>query len=249
MVVSGARRRPSSYSTYLRARRRPPDASRRPQTATELPNRDTGGAAAPARVSARPELVERGAQIALRRLEEAAREPDRVEVVVGAARDPGRAELVDLGARAGQQDGRVRRDDELRAGARRPGHDREQRERAADRQGGLRLVEDVQPLAAEAVGAEREERLAVRLLVQRDAAVERDVGGEEVSAIDEVRDVEEALGAQEVAGAGLCRGEDRLERGAEDRPRHDRPLSRALELPALGREADRLGDRLDQCRL
>src|SRR4051794_18587305 len=41
MVVSGARRRPSSYSTYLRARRRPPDTSRRPQTAIEIANRDT----------------------------------------------------------------------------------------------------------------------------------------------------------------------------------------------------------------
>ena len=34
---------PAAYSTYSRARRRPPDASRRPQTAIELPNRDTRG--------------------------------------------------------------------------------------------------------------------------------------------------------------------------------------------------------------
>jgi hypothetical protein len=64
------------------------------------------------------------------------------------------------------------RDDELRAGRARARDDRQERERAADRQRGLGLVEDVEALAREAVGRQREERLAVRLLVQRRAAVE-----------------------------------------------------------------------------
>src|ERR671914_1421133 len=41
MVVSGVRRRPGSYWTYLRGRRRAPGAARRPQTAIELPDRAT----------------------------------------------------------------------------------------------------------------------------------------------------------------------------------------------------------------
>src|SRR3954469_15000774 len=41
MVVPGGRRRRGAYSTYVRACRGPPGASRRPQTASEISNRDT----------------------------------------------------------------------------------------------------------------------------------------------------------------------------------------------------------------
>src|SRR4051794_33809210 len=47
MVVSGVRRRPCSYWAYLRGRRRAPGASRRPQTAIEIANRDTSGRRTP----------------------------------------------------------------------------------------------------------------------------------------------------------------------------------------------------------
>jgi hypothetical protein len=70
----------------------------------------------------------------------------------------------------------MRGDDELRAGTRRAHNDRQQRERAADRQRRLGLVEDVEALAAEAVRGQGEERLAVGLRVQRDAAVDRKSG-------------------------------------------------------------------------
>ena len=108
------------------------------------------------------------------------------------------------------------------------------RERAGDRQRGLGLVEDVEALAGEAVGGEREERLAVRLLVQLRAAVEREVGRELPVAVDDRGDVEEALGAQEVAVARLGPAvEHRLERAVEHRARDRRELAGALELTAL----------------
>ena len=137
------------------------------------------------------------------------------------------------------------------APARRRARDRgQQRERARDRQRGLGLVEDVQALTAEAVGGEREERLAVGLLVQRDVAVEREVGRERVLAVDERGDVEEALGAQVVARARLRPAlQHGLERAVEHRARNGRQLARALELAAFGREADRLREQLDQRRL
>ena len=82
----------------------------------------------------------------------------------------------DPGAGACEQDRRVSRDDELRARASRTNGDCQQSERSADGEGGLGLVEDVQPIAAEPVCGQREEGLAVRLLVQRHLAVERPIG-------------------------------------------------------------------------
>ena len=80
-------------------------------------------------------------------------------------------------------------DDELRAGRGGASHDRQQRERSAHRQRGLGLVEHVEARAAEAVRGEPEERLAVRLTVQRDVAGEREVGRERRAAVDELRDL------------------------------------------------------------
>src|SRR3954454_15847342 len=48
MVVAGDRRRAGSYLAYLRARRRPPGAARRPVGACELPNQDTSSRRHPA---------------------------------------------------------------------------------------------------------------------------------------------------------------------------------------------------------
>ena len=126
----------------------------------------------------------------------------------------------------------------------------EQRERARDRERRLGLVEQVEAVAAEPVGGEREERLAVRLLVQRHVAVEREVRRELAAAVDEARDVEEALGPQEVAVARLAS----RERTGSSAPsstgaRHGGQLARAAQLAALGREAHRLGERLDERRL
>lgn len=90
-------------------------------------------------------------------------------------------------------------DDELGAGVRCPGHDREQRERAGDRQCRLWLVEQIETVCAESVGGERQERFAMGLLVERDLAEYREVRSEPVAAVDELGDVEEALGSQEVA--------------------------------------------------
>jgi hypothetical protein len=74
---------------------------------------------------------------AIGRGEESARQPDRLEVVVLARRDAALVELVDAGFGAGQQDGRVRGDDELRAGASRP-------ERAEERERALKRTRDHQ---------------------------------------------------------------------------------------------------------
>jgi hypothetical protein len=104
-------------------------------------------------------------------------------------------------------------------------------------------------VTAEAVGGQREERLAVGLLVQRDVAVARQVGRELRAAVDELRDVEEALRAQEVAVARLAGAQDGLERAAEDVARHRRQLAETLQLTALGREAHRVGRGLDDGRL
>jgi SAM-dependent methyltransferase len=112
-------------------------------------------------------VLQRGPDEAFGCVEEAARQPDRVEVVVGARRDAGIVELVDPRVGTGQQDRGVRRDDELRCRAGGADDDGEQRERSADRQRGLRLVEDVEALTGEPVCGKREEGLAVRLLVQR----------------------------------------------------------------------------------
>ena len=159
-------------------------------------------------------------------------------------------ELVDAGARAGEQDRRVGGDDELGTALRRARDRGQHGERAGHRERGLGLVEDVEALAGEAVGGEREERLAVRLLVQLHAAVERQVRREGALAVDVGGHVEEALGAQEVAVARLRPAlEHRLELPAEHGARHGRELAGALELPALRVEADRRRERLDQRRL
>src|SRR3954447_13781999 len=111
-----------------------------------------------------------GPEVALRVTQEAAREPHGVEVVVRALAEAVLPELVDAGARTGEQHRRMRGDDELRAVAGRAGDRGQDRQRARHRQRGLGLVEDVQPFAGEAVRGECEERLAVRLLVELDAA-------------------------------------------------------------------------------
>ena len=128
-------------------------------------------------------------------------------------------------------------------------HDRQEGERAAEREGSLGLVEDIQALAAEAVGGQRKKRLAVGLLVQRDAAVQRQVRRERRAPVDEARDVEEALRAQVVAVARLGRRQDRLQCATHHRVRDRRPFPGALELAALVGEPHRFGDRLDERRL
>ena len=93
----------------------------------------------------------------------------------------------------------------------------------------------------------------MRLRVQRNVAVEREVGSEAVAAVDELRDVEEALGAQEVAVARLGgaehRGQQRHAVLVENIARHGRQVPEARQLSALLREADRCGGGLEDRRL
>src|SRR4051794_34618263 len=77
----------------------------------------------------------------------------------------------------------------------------EQCELAHRRERRLRLVEDVEAIAEEAIEQQREECLAVRLLVQRYAAI----SSGDAEAVDLRRYVEERLGAQEVAVRGIAR--------------------------------------------
>src|SRR3954452_679984 len=87
----------------------------------------------------------------------------------------------------------------------------EQGELAHRRERGLRLVEDVEAIAEEAIEQQREECFAVRLLVQRDAAV----SSGDAEAIDLRRYVEERLGAEEVAIRGIARRSSQMKEQRE----------------------------------
>ena len=135
--AAGRRRSPTCSPTRRRRGRRPPQlqrlarrlrrdrAARHAAGAARGDRRDAGGS------DGGVVRVERRAQVALRRLEEPAGEADGVEVVVGARRDARGVELEDPRTGTGEQDRRVGRDDELRAGAGGPDDRGEERERAA----------------------------------------------------------------------------------------------------------------------
>ena len=92
---------------------------------------------------------------------------------------------------------------------------------------------------------ERDERFAVRLLVQRDTAV-RDDGIEDP--LDVGSDVEEALGSEEVAGPRTAGAADEPQVLVEHRVRRACGYGH-VTAAALGVEARGYGDRLDQSRL
>src|ERR1700733_14310571 len=100
-------------------------------------------------------------QVAFGRGEEPAGQPDRLEVVVIRGADPGLVELVDARVRAGEEDRRVGGDDELGSRPRGADHPRGEGGLACPRQRRLRLVEQVEALAAETVRGEGEKRFAV----------------------------------------------------------------------------------------
>ncbi len=114
---------------------------------------------------------------------------------------------------------------------------------ATHRERGLRLVEDVEALGTEAVHDERDEGLAVGLLVQRPAAVRGDGIGD---LLDVRRDREEALRPQEVAGPGTGRAayqaEVPVQRGVRGTGRDGHVLTAALSVETGG-DSDRLGQR------
>ena len=85
---------------------------------------------------------------------------------VGDFADAVGVELVNAGVRVGQDDRRVGGDDELPAAADVAVQQREKLQLPRGRQRGLWLVQEVQAVVPEAVDEEREERLAVRLLVE-----------------------------------------------------------------------------------
>src|SRR5581483_221716 len=128
--------------------------------------------------------------------EEGARHLEVLGRFVGDLLDPVARQMENRRLGVSHDDRRVRRDEELRAA---PPHvlvdEREERELSLRRERGLGLVEDVEPLAAAAIVREREEALAVRLLVERLAAV----SAADAQVLDLGRDVEEALGAEEVS--------------------------------------------------
>src|ERR1039458_6569779 len=108
-------------------------------------------------------------------------------------------------------------------------------------------------VSPESVGGQRQERLAVRWRVERNVAIQRQVGREPVAAIDKLRDVEEALSSQEVAvsrlGGAQHWRQQRSARIIEHVARHGRQLTEAGKLTALLRKADRRCDRLEDRRL
>src|SRR3954449_13092586 len=87
----------------------------------------------------------------------------------------------------------------------------EQRELAHRRERRLRFVEDVEAIAEKAIEQQREERFAVRLLVQRYAAV----SSGDAEAVDLRRHVEERLGAKEVAVRGIARRSSQMKEQRE----------------------------------
>jgi len=76
----------------------------------------------------------------------------------------------DFGPGVAHEDGRVRGHQELAALPHQVVHAREHRKLAAGRERRLGLVQNVEPAAVQAVHEHRQERLSVRLLVQRGAA-------------------------------------------------------------------------------
>ena len=79
--------------------------------------------------------------------------------------NPFAVEAEESGARESQEDGRVRRDDELRTSLDQLVHPHQQRQLSLGRESGLGFVQDVEPFRSEAVLEHGEERFAVGLLV------------------------------------------------------------------------------------
>ena len=126
------------------------------------------------------------------------------------------------------------------------------RELALRRERRLGLVEQVEPVGAEALDEHGEERLAVRLLVQRAAAIARDDRRAErrlaVERLDLAGEVEEGLGAQEEVRPRLARAAHEAHDVAERRVGGAR-LEAEVAAAALRIEAAGDRDGLDQGRL
>jgi hypothetical protein len=169
---------------------------------------------------------------------------DRLErPVVGDLQDPGVGD--------GQQDRRVRRDQELTLLPYEVVDPRDGGQATAGGQRRLGLVEQVEAVVVEAVDQQVEERLPVRAGVRGDAAVPADEPGAAralVQPLDLRRDVVERFRPQEV-GALLPPGSASQPQGAPERglARARREAERAGA--ALRVEPERDGDALDQRRL
>ncbi len=139
----------------------------------------------------------------------------------------------------------MRRDDELRLELDELVHPAHQRKLSVNRERGLRLVEDVEAVRPEALEHEREEGLAVRLLVQRTIVELLDR-----ALLRRGREVEEALRAEEERVHRLALRALEDERLVEPRVRRARrELERLHPSAALGVQLARDGDRLDERRL
>jgi hypothetical protein len=108
---------------------------------------------------------------ALGRVEEVARDQEVLRVAVVDPFDTLAVETIDDGAGVAEDDRRMRGDEELRvSGLRQVAQQPEERQLPLGRERRLRFVQQVDALL-EPVCEERHERLAVRLLVQRSAAI------------------------------------------------------------------------------
>ncbi len=121
-------------------------------------------------------------------VQEVACDLDLPRLVVAHLRDAVRVERVDRRTRVGEQDGSMRRDDERTALLDEVVNADEERELPRGGERGLRLVEDVETVGLEAMLHQRQERLAMRLLVKGAVAV-----ATHTEPLDLGCDVEEAL--------------------------------------------------------
>src|SRR5216110_3500106 len=110
--------------------------------------------------------VAQPAQVRLGIVQERPRQGYVIQVRVRDRRDREAVEAVDAGAGKREQDGRVRRDDELRAALDELEQDRQQSELVLRRERGLRLVQQVQAAWHEPALKQIEERLPVRARVR-----------------------------------------------------------------------------------
>src|SRR5947209_20397875 len=119
------------------------------------------------RASVRASVREQPVDESLTRSEEALHELDGLGVVVADLLDATLAAAVDGRLRIGEHYRRVGSDNELRALLDQLVDAPQERQAVLRRQCGLGLIEDVEAVRTEPVQENREERLAVRLLVER----------------------------------------------------------------------------------
>jgi hypothetical protein len=182
-------------------------------------------------------------------VEERARELDLRRLVVVDVADPVVVEQLDARVGEAEQDRGVCRDHELALLPEQLVHPLHEGQLAAQRQGGLGLVQEVEPVRGETVHRDVDERLAVRLLVQR-PVVDLLHLADRPGLLQRGPEVEDALGAEE---EGVPRRQSRpVELDATMQSRVRLPCGEAelvRTAAALGIQPERDRERLEQRRL